>query len=127
MKYALLLLLLTLKILHAQAADHFSTQLKSKMLVSGEACSTARTIPGRLNFEWIDFTCQPGEYLLLVGDETDHPIIGKLEKSTLNTNDEFEYYKIIPTIPVDAKRRWVLRSHQLRVSLSGEAHVIKVR
>ena len=127
MKYALLLLLLILKLLNAHASDHFSTQLKSKLIVSGEACTTAVTIPGKLNYEWLDFTCGSDEYLLLVGDESDYPIIGRLEKSTLNSNDEFDFYKIIPTIPVDAKKRWVLRSHQLRVSLSGESQVVKVR
>jgi hypothetical protein len=127
MKYALLALLLTLRLLHANAADNFSTAIKSNLMVSGEACTNATNILGRLNFAWTEFTCRPGEYLLLIGDETDSPVIGKLEKSTLNTNDEFEYYKIIPTIPVDAKKRWILRSHQLRVSLSGEAHVVKVR
>jgi hypothetical protein len=127
MKYALLLLLLTLKLLHAHASDQFATQLTSSITVSGQACSSPIIIPGKLEFEWIDFSCLPGEYLLLVGNESDPPIIGKLEKSILHTNDEFDFYKIIPTIPVDAKKRWLLRNHRLRVSLSGETQVVKVR
>lgn len=101
------------------ASDTFSTQLKSKIWVMGEACV--------LPVEIESYRCLPGEWILHVGDETQAPIIGKLKKSKLHSNSEFAYYQIIPTIPINAEKRFVLRSHQLRVSLSGEAQVVKVR
>lgn len=119
MKYGLLLLLLALKVLHAQASDSFSTQLKSKIWVAGEACVSAEMLG--------DYRCLPGEWILHVGDEAEEPIIGKLKKSLIHSNSEFEYYQIIPTVPINAEKRFILRSHQLRVSLSGETQVVKVR
>lgn len=127
MKYGLLLVLVVLKILNADASEHFNTTLKSQITVAGEECVSDTAVAGRLDHKWTEFSCTPGEWIFLIGSEEDFPFIGKLEKSDLRGDDEFEYFKIIPTIPVDATRRWILRSHQLRVSLNGESEVVKVR
>lgn len=119
MKFSLLLLLLALKILNAQATDTFATELRAKVWVAGEECTSPVTVSG--------YTCLAGEWMLHVGGEFESPIIGKLQKSKLHSNAEYDSYQIIPTIPIDAEKRFVLRSYQLQVSLSGEAHVVKVR
>lgn len=137
MKFFLLLVLLIIKLAHAQSDDRFATRLTSKLSISGHQCLGGEVAIAQMSGEWSDYKCSAREWLITV-DNLNYcseegycteiavgPFIAKLKRSPLKKSEFYIYHKIVPTIPVSPEVRWILRQHWLRVSLNGEIIIVR--
>ncbi len=117
MKYFLLLSFLLFKMSHA--GTHFAPSFE------GYECEGPDKTFSMDNGQWTEFSCTEGEWIFRVnGGE---PFIAKLQKSKVATSDEYEFFNVVPTQPVTAKARWILRQHWMRVDGRGEIDFLNKR
>lgn len=112
MKFFLLLLFLVIKLAHAS----------NKINFSGHQCQGDEAAVAKMNGKWADYTCPMKEWLIEI--EGSSLFIGKLKLSSTKHSELYNYYNIIPTIPVGPEIRWILKQHWARVSSDGEILVV---
>ena len=94
----------------------------NEVVISGQQCMGQEVTEASMNGEWTSFTCPREEWLIEIQNTT--PFIAKLNLSTVKRSEIYTYYNIVPSIPVEAKVRWILRQHLVRVYQDGEIGVV---
>jgi hypothetical protein len=117
MKYFLLVSLLIFKIAH-------SSTYTDPVLETYECDGSEVTVSTNLG-EWTEYSCNTREWLIRINEKI--PFTVRLEMKRGKMPDEFNYFRMIPTIPVDPMTRWILRRHWFRVSLGGQVEIVPKR
>lgn len=117
MKYFLLLFLVIFKLSHA--GTHYAPTFE------GYECEGPDKTMALDQGQWAEYHCTEGEWIFRLNGET--PFIAKIQKSSVATSEEYEYFNVVPTQPVTAKIRWILRQHWMQVDGRGEIEFIQKR
>ena len=117
MKYFLLVLFLIFKISHAES--------HSRPVIEGYECEGPDQTVAMDNGKWGEYYCTEGEWFLSL--DGNNPITVRLQPSKDIKSDEYEYFTLISTLPVNAKTRWILRRYWMRVAYNGDVDFIPKR
>ena len=101
--------------------DSFAQRLTPQLAISGARCLGGETDAG--------FKCRSGEWLIFVDtinrcsdgwctELAVDPITAKLRRRS-NPSPDAEEFKMIPSMPVRAEVRWILRNYVLQRDFSG--------
>lgn len=123
MKFLCLVVLLSFPLtLLAQMDERFQTRLTSRLSIAGHLCP--------------DVTCTDKEWMIYVdninrcsqGACTEIevlPFTAKLKFKKHVISAQYRFFAVVPTMPVSAEVRWILRNHHLRVDMNGTIDVLK--
>ncbi len=101
----------------------FITSAQASPEISVQKCLGDEFTAAKLNGLWADYRCQSKEWLITI-NSPNIPFVGKLKISPSKSTEFFDYYNIIPTIPVAPQIRWILRQYQVQISINGEILVV---
>lgn len=137
MKFLCLVVLLSFPLtLLAQIDERFQTRLTSRLSVAGHLCLGDEITVGEDFGAYMDVRCTDKEWMIYVdninrcslGACTEIevlPFTAKLKFKPHEISSQYRFYAIIPTMPVSAQVRWILRNHHLRVDMNGTIDVLK--
>ena len=137
MKFFCLVILLSFPFkLLAQMDERFQTRLTPKLSIAGYHCVGDEVTVGGDFGTYLDVRCTNREWMIFVDNinRCSHdacteievlPFTAKLKFKPYVISSQYRFYAIVPTMPVSAQVRWILRNHHLRVDMNGSIRVQK--
>ena len=132
MKFLILASVMLTSSAFAQWTTHFSTQISSKLSISGIQCRG-----GELSSSNREDTCEKGQWLVTVDNfntcskeglctELFVPsFVAKLVRVSMISVPEVRFFDIAPVSPVSSEVKAILKKYRLRDDMNGAAKVVK--